>query len=76
MPWYSHGHFFTRVCQPHFFKSLWSDEPVVYLAFYDTSRRPDYFRDRWSFPKLFSHLNLDHFHRQTVKAAVFTNRER
>jgi beta-galactosidase len=54
-------------------KSLWSDEPVVYLAFYDASRRPDYVRGRWSFPKLSSHLNLDHFHRQTVKAAVFTN---
>lgn len=54
-------------------KSIWSDEPVVYLAFYDSSRKTDYVRGRWSFPKFSSHLNLDHFNRETVKAAVFTN---
>ncbi|MHB9291517.1 beta-galactosidase [Hollandina sp. SP2] len=54
-------------------KSIWSEEPVVFLAFYDTSRKPDYVRGRWSFPKLAAHLNLDHFNRETVKAAVFTN---
>ncbi|MDR2740754.1 MAG: DUF4982 domain-containing protein [Treponema sp.] len=54
-------------------KSIWSDEPVVYLAFYDSNRKPDYVRGRWSFPKLSSHLNLDRVSRETVKAAVFTN---
>jgi beta-galactosidase len=54
-------------------KSIWSQEPVVYLAFYDANRKPDYTRGRWSFPKLSSHLNLDQFHRETVKALVFSN---
>lgn len=54
-------------------KTLWSEEPVVYLAFYDSSRKPDYARGRWSFPGLSSHLNLEHFSRKTVRAAVFTN---
>jgi beta-galactosidase len=54
-------------------QSIWSEEPVVCLAFYDANRKPDYVRGRWSFPKLSSHLNLDHFNRETVKAAVFTN---
>lgn len=58
-----------------FRKSLWSDEPFVYLAFYDQERKPDYARGRWSFPSMASHLNFDHFHRKNVKAAVFTNCE-
>ncbi|MDR0301616.1 MAG: DUF4982 domain-containing protein [Treponema sp.] len=56
-----------------FRKSIWTDEPLVYLAFYDQSRKPDYSRGRWSFPEMASHLNFDHFHRRTVKTAVFTN---
>jgi len=58
-----------------FRKSIWSDEPFVYLAFYDQQRKPDYARGRWSFPPMASHLNFDHFHRKNVKAAVFTNCE-
>jgi beta-galactosidase len=58
-----------------FRKSIWSDEPFVYLAFYDQQRKPDYARGRWSFPSMASHLNFDHFHRRNVKAAVFTNCE-
>jgi Beta-galactosidase/beta-glucuronidase len=58
-----------------FRKSVWSDEPFVYLAFYDQERKPDYARGRWSFPSMASHLNFDHFHRKNVKAAVFTNCE-
>jgi beta-galactosidase len=54
-------------------KSIWSDEPVVHLSFYDGGGRPDYTRGRWSFPQTASHLNLDHFKRRTVKAAVYTN---
>jgi beta-galactosidase len=54
-------------------KSIWSNEPVVYLAFYDGARKSAYVRGRWSFPKLSSHLNLDQFRHETVKAAVFTN---
>ncbi|MDR3115224.1 MAG: DUF4982 domain-containing protein [Treponema sp.] len=54
-------------------KSIWSEEPVVYLAFLDPSRKPDYVRGRWSFPKLSSHLNLDRPNREPVTAAVFTN---
>jgi beta-galactosidase len=54
-------------------KSIWSEEPVIYLAFYDMIGKPDYVRGRWSFPKMASHLNFDHFNRKTVTAAVFTN---
>ena len=58
-----------------FRKSIWTDEPFVYLAFYDQERKPDYARGRWSFPSMASHLNFDHFHRKNVKAAVFSNCE-
>ena len=57
----------------YFRKSLWTDEPFVYLAFYDQNIKPDYSRGRWSFPQMSSHLNHEHFHRRTVTAAVFTN---
>ena len=55
-----------------FRKSIWTNEPFVYLAFYDQNKKPDYSRGRWSFPQLTSHLNHEHFLRRTVKAAVFT----
>jgi beta-galactosidase len=58
-----------------FRKSVWSDEPTAYLAFYDHSVKPDYCRGRWSFPPLASHLNLDHFKRRTVTAVIFSNCE-
>jgi beta-galactosidase len=58
-----------------FRKSIWSDEPMVYLAFYDQNVKPDYCRGRWSFPPLSSHLNLDHFRRRTVTAVIFSNCE-
>ncbi|MDR1869267.1 MAG: DUF4982 domain-containing protein [Treponema sp.] len=58
-----------------FRKSLWSDEPFVYLAFYDQNIKPDYARGRWSFPKMSSHLNHEHFQRMNVSAAIFTNCE-
>jgi beta-galactosidase len=56
-------------------KSIWSNEPMIYLGFYDGGGRPDYTRGRWSFPQTASHLNLDHFKRRTVKAVVYTNCE-
>jgi beta-galactosidase len=59
----------------YFRKSIWTDEPFVYLAFYDQNIKPDYARGRWSFPSMSSHLNHDHFNRRTVTAAVFTNCE-
>jgi len=55
-----------------FRKSIWTNEPFVYLAFYDQNKKPDYSRGRWSFPQLTSHLNHEHFLRRTVKTAVFT----
>jgi beta-galactosidase len=58
-----------------FRKSLWSDAPFVYFAFYDQSIKPNYARGRWSFPPMASHLNFDHFERRNVKIAVFTNCE-
>ncbi|MDR1398702.1 MAG: DUF4982 domain-containing protein [Treponema sp.] len=54
-------------------KSLWSVEPMVYLTFYDNSLKPNYARGRWSFPKTASHLNFEHFKREMVKAAIYTN---
>jgi beta-galactosidase len=57
----------------YFRKSIWSDEPTVYLAFYDQAVKPNYARGRWSFPPVSSHLNHDHFHRRTVTAAIYTN---
>ena len=56
-----------------FRRSIWSDEPMVYLAFYDQSIKPDYTRGRWSFPPMASHLNFDHFNHRTVTAVIFTN---
>ncbi|MDR2447641.1 MAG: DUF4982 domain-containing protein [Treponema sp.] len=53
-------------------KSVWSEEPVVHLGFYDNDRA-DYVRGRWSFPQTASHLNLDHYKRRVVKAAVYSN---
>jgi len=58
-----------------FRKSIWSDEPVVYLAFHDQNIKPDYCRGRWSFPPVSSHLNHDHFKRRTVTAVIFSNCE-
>ncbi|GBU28724.1 beta-galactosidase [Treponema sp. R8-4-B8] len=55
-----------------FRKSIWTDEPFVYFAFYDQYKKPDYSRGRWSFPQLTSHLNHEHFLRSTVKIAIFT----
>jgi len=55
-----------------FRKSIWTNEPFIYIAFYDQYKKPDYSRGRWSFPQLTSHLNHEHFSRRTVKTAVFT----
>jgi len=54
-------------------KSFWSDEPVVHLCFYDNTQKNNYARGRWNFPYTASHLNLDHFERRIVTAAVYTN---
>ncbi|MCL2229476.1 MAG: DUF4982 domain-containing protein [Treponema sp.] len=59
----------------YFRKSIWTEEPMIYMAFYDQHIKPDYSRGRWSFPKLSSHLNHSYFERQNVKLAVFTNCE-
>jgi len=59
----------------YFRKSIWTDEPCIYLAFYDQNIKPDFARGRWSFPQMSSHLNHEHFHRRTVRACVFTNCE-
>jgi beta-galactosidase len=56
-----------------FRKSIWSDEPTVYIAFHNQAEKPNYTRGRWSFPPMAAHLNLDHFIRRTVTAAIFTN---
>ena len=58
-----------------FRKSIWTEQPFIYLAFFDQDKKPDFARGRWSFPSMASHLNFDHFHRRTVKTAVFTNCE-
>jgi len=57
----------------YFRKSIWTEEPFIYFAFYDQGIKPDYARGRWSFPQMSSHLNHEHLHRRTVTAAVFTN---
>ena len=57
----------------YFRKSIWSDEKMIYLAFYDQNVKPNYARGRWSFPSMTSHLNHEHFIRRTVTAAIFTN---
>ena len=59
----------------YFRRSIWTDEPMIYLAFHDQSVKPNHARGRWSFPQMSPHLNLDHFIGRTVKAAVFTNCE-
>lgn len=59
----------------YFRKSIWSNEPFIYLAIYDQSKKNNYSRGRWSFPEMSSHLNLDHLQRRTVKAAIFTTCE-
>jgi beta-galactosidase len=59
----------------YFRKSIWTEEPFIYLAFYDQNVKPDYARGRWSFPQMSSHLNHEHFYRRTVRAAVFTTCE-
>jgi beta-galactosidase len=56
-----------------FRKSIWADEPMIYIALHDQSVKPDYARGRWSFPPLASHLNFDRFNRRTVTAVIFTN---
>ena len=56
-------------------KSLWSDEPVVHLCFYDNTQKNNFARGRWNFPYTASHLNLDHFQNRIVTAAVYTNCE-
>jgi beta-galactosidase len=57
----------------YFRKSIWTDDPFVYLAFYDQNKKCDYARGRWSFPQMDSHLNFDHLEHRNVTAAVFTN---
>jgi beta-galactosidase len=59
----------------YFRKSIWTEEPFVYLAIYDQNKKNDYARGRWSFPAMASHLNFEHLERRTVTAAVFTNCE-
>jgi len=56
-----------------FRKSIWTDKPMVYLAFYDQYIKNNYARGRWSFPPASSHLNHDHFQNRTVTAAIYTN---
>ncbi|MDR0503463.1 MAG: DUF4982 domain-containing protein [Treponema sp.] len=56
-------------------RSIWTDKPMIYMAFNDQNKKNDYTRGRWSFPPLTSHLNHDHFNRRTVTAVVFTNCE-
>jgi len=59
----------------YFRKSIWTEEPLIYMAFYDQHLKPDYARGRWSFPQLSSHLNHAYFERRNVTAAIFTNCE-
>jgi len=56
-----------------FRKSIWTKEPMVYLAFYDQNIKNNYARGRWSFPPTSSHLNHDHFCQRTVTVAIYTN---
>jgi len=57
----------------YFRKSIWTNDPFVYLAFYDQNKKNDYSRGRWSFPQMESHLNFKHLERRNVTACVFTN---
>jgi len=59
----------------YFRKSIWSNEPFVYAAFYDQNLKRDYARGRWSFPQMSSHLNQEYFENRTVTLCVFTNCE-
>jgi len=59
----------------YFRKSIWTTEPMIYIAFKDQYIKNDYARGRWSFPQLSSHLNHEYFDRRTVTAAVFTTCE-
>jgi beta-galactosidase len=59
----------------YFRKSIWTDEPMIYIGFYDQASKPNYVRGRWSFPPVASHLNFDHFERRTVTAVIYTNCE-
>ena len=59
----------------YFRKSIWTDEPFIYLAYYDQNKKPDYARGRWSFPSMTSHLNHENLLRRNAKAAIFTNCE-
>jgi beta-galactosidase len=59
----------------YFRKSRWTDEPMIYIGFYDQVSKPNYARGRWSFPPVVSHFNLDHFQRRTVTAVIYTNCE-
>ena len=54
-------------------KSIWSDEPMVYIGFYNQEEKLNYTRGRWSFPSVASHLNFENFKYRTVKAAVYSN---
>ena len=58
-----------------FRKSIWTDEPFIYMAFYDQNKKPDYARGRWSFPQMTSHLNHLSLLRRCAKTAIFTNCE-
>ncbi|MDR0290303.1 MAG: DUF4982 domain-containing protein [Treponema sp.] len=57
----------------YFRKSIWTDEPMIYIGFYDQCAKPDYARGRWSSPPVVSHLNIDHFQRRMASAAIYTN---
>ena len=59
----------------YFRKSIWTDEPFIYLAFLDQNKKPDYARGRWSFPQLTSHLNHEYLLRRSAKVFIFTNCE-
>ncbi|MDR0321666.1 MAG: DUF4982 domain-containing protein [Treponema sp.] len=59
----------------YFRKSIWTDEPMIYIGFYDHSVKPNYTRGRWSFPPVVSHLNLEHFENRTLTAVIYTNCE-
>jgi beta-galactosidase len=59
----------------YFRKSIWTDDPMIYVGFYDQNVKPNYARGRWSFPSVSSHLNLDHFNCKTLTAVIYTNCE-
>ena len=57
----------------YFRKSIWTTEPMVHIAFYDHSLKPNHARMRWSFPPVVSHYNLERLGRPAVQAAIYTN---